>query len=265
MDSWQALALGILQGITEFLPVSSSGHLVLAETWFGLEVQELLSFDVVVHAGTLCALVIYFRKDLWGMFLQGIGKPFSDLSISCHHLLLALIVATLPVVLIAPFAKGSLETVFRGEAIVVGFLGLTACLLATAELLGRYRKNTWLSLRTALVMGLFQILSLAPGVSRSGSTIVGGMIMGLSREKAARFSFLMAVPAILGAVVFLLKDILEQGSEGVGFEVLVVGFVSSAVVSAGAIHFMLKFLQRRSLWVFVAYLLALVSVWLLGS
>lgn len=251
MSIFEALALGIVQGLTEFLPVSSSGHLVLVEHWFGLNVEGLLSFDVVVHAGTLVALMGYFWRDLWGMVVA--LRLFNASS-----LLVLLVVATTPAVVLAPFVKDSLETVFRGADIVVVMLGVTAVLLASAELFGRFSKDRPWSWQTALVMGCFQAVAMIPGISRSGSTIVGGMMMGLSRERAARFSFLMAIPAILGAVVFLGKDILEQGASGVGIGALVAGFVSSAVVSLGAIHFMLRFLRTRSLWIFVTYLVVLI-------
>jgi undecaprenyl-diphosphatase len=289
MTVLEALFLGIIQGLTEFLPVSSSGHLVLFEHWFGLKVADLLSFDVVVHSGTLVALVFYFWSDLRGIMRNLTRKnaefleksedgsfsassnlsPCNDVSMECPNLLLLLVVATVPVVLVAPFLKDVLESTFREIPMVVGLLGLTAVLLACAELMGRYKNNAWLSFRVALVMGLFQVLAMAPGVSRSGSTIVGGMLMGLSREKAARFSFLMAIPAIGGATLFLLKDIISSVSGGgnidpvLSWAVLGVGFLSSAVVSALAMHFMLRFLRSRSLWVFVVYLGVLVGGYLL--
>lgn len=267
----QALFLGILQGITEFLPVSSSGHLVLAEHLLGLRVDMLLSFDVVLHAGTLLALLIYFSKEISAMLSAScrdlkqmiLRKPHpADESFSCpHHLLKFLIIATLPVVLFAPFLKDFLEQYFRSPDIVVLLLFATAAFLATAEILGRQEKKAMKSYRIALVMGLFQLIAIIPGISRSGSTIVGGLLGGLTREAAARFAFLMAIPAILGATVYLFKDLQVMMQESIGLEILLVGFFSSTVSSLFVMVGMLKFVRSQSLWWFVAYLIAVNIVW----
>jgi len=142
---------------------------------------------------------------------------------------------------------------------VVMMLGITAVFLALAEILGKKKEGRVHSLRIALVMGFFQLFAIIPGISRSGSTIVGGLLGGLTREAAARFSFLMAIPAIGGATVFVLKDYEELFVEQISLSVLAVGFFSSVVVSFLCMHGMLKYLRNRSLWVFVAYL-ALVNL-----
>lgn len=257
MDLWQAFVLGSVQGLTEFLPVSSSGHLVLAETMFGLQVEELLVFDVVLHAGTLLALLVYFWGDLWKMLMSLFR--WSDDSLRSSRIQLGfLMVATLPVVLLAPFMKDWLQASFRSADSVIMMLGLTAVLLGTAELLGKKTKGMVQKFSVALLMGCFQVLALIPGVSRSGSTMVGGLLGGLKREAAARFAFLMAVPAIAGATVFLAKDVLELGAEQVSVGALALGFVSSALVSFACMWGMLQYLRKQSLWVFVAYLLLVV-------
>lgn len=271
MTTFQAFVLGILQGIAEFLPISSSGHLVLVETWFNLQVEKLLVFDVVVHAGTLVALVIYFwktlvdmAKGLWSdlsrMILKQQEKPLRDPD-NPREQVWFLMVATLPIVLLGPFLKDLVETTFRSSTSVIFMLGLTAFLLATAEVLGKRTEGKVHSLKVALLMGCFQVMAVIPGISRSGSTMVGGLLGGLKREAAARFAFLMAVPSIAGATVFLLKDLFETGPEAVSWTALGVGFVSSAVMSLVCMWGMLKFLRRRSLWWFVAYLVLLVTGW----
>lgn len=271
MEVWQALVLGIIQGVTEFLPISSSGHLVLAETFFGLEVAELLSFDVVLHAGTLVALIVYFRTDLVWM-AKGLWVDFKKmLKISADHDLRDpehpreqvwyLIVATLPVVFLGPLLKNVVEGYFRSADMVIMMLGVTAVLLAAAELIGKRKEPRIDSVKTSLMMGFFQVLALIPGISRSGSTIVGGLLGKLERAAAAKFAFLMAIPAIGGALLFLLKDLLGDGGQQVGLMILGVGFMTSALVSFVCIYGMLKFLQKRSLWWFVGYLVFVNLVW----
>jgi undecaprenyl-diphosphatase len=273
----QAIILGLLQGITEFLPISSSGHLVLAESFFGLEVKELLIFDVVLHAGTLVALVVYFWEDLVQMTkslwkdLNGMLKKKDDEQRlrdpdNPREQVWFLILATIPIVLVGPFLKDVIENVFRDEQMVIFMLAITALLLATAEVLGKKTQGKVHSLKVALVMGLFQVLAVIPGISRSGSTIVGGLLGGLKREAAARFAFLMAVPAIGGATVFLLKDMFdpEMTVQAVETIPLLAGFAASIIASFICMYGMLKFLRRRSLWWFVGYLVLVNAVWLVA-
>jgi undecaprenyl-diphosphatase len=275
MTLLQALILGLLQGITEFLPISSSGHLVLAESFFGLEVKELLIFDVVLHAGTLVALVVYFWKDLVQMTqnlwkdLKGMLKKKDDEQRlrdpdNPREQVWFLILATIPIVLIGPFLKDVIEQVFRDEQMVIFMLAVTALLLATAEVLGKRTEGKLHSMKVALVMGLFQVMAVIPGISRSGSTMVGGLLGGLKREAAARFAFLMAVPAIGGATVFLLKDMFdpEMAAQAVATMPLLVGFTASVIASFICMYGMLKFLRKRSLWWFVAYLVIVNGVWM---
>lgn len=275
MTVFQALILGLLQGVTEFLPISSSGHLVLAESFFGLEVKELLIFDVILHAGTLVALLVYF----WGDLVQMTKSLWKDLTNMLkkedkeQHLRDAdnpreqvwfLLVATLPIVLLGPFLKDIIEQFFRDEQMVIFMLALTALLLAVAEVLGKKTEGKMHSLKVALMMGCFQVMAVIPGVSRSGSTIVGGLLGGMKREAAARFAFLMAVPAIGGATVFLLKDLFdpEMAIQSIEMTTLLAGFIASIFASFICMYGMLKFLQRRSLWWFVGYLVIVNGVWL---
>jgi len=271
MSTLQALLLGALQGITEFLPISSSGHLVLAESFFGLQVEKLLVFDVILHAGTLVALVVYFwrtlvnmAKGLWidikRMLKIEVKQELRDEENPREQVWL-LIVATLPIVLVGPFLKDVVEQSFRSPSSVVFMLGITALLLAVAEILGKKVEGRVHSLKVAIVMGCFQVMAVIPGISRSGSTIVGGLLGGVKREAAARFAFLMAIPAIAGATIFLVKDLFTDGLDQVAPIALAAGFLSSAVVSFLCIWGMLSFLRKRSLWWFVGYLVIVNGVW----
>ncbi|MDP2691665.1 MAG: undecaprenyl-diphosphate phosphatase [bacterium] len=275
MTLLQALILGIIQGATEFLPISSSGHLVLAETFLGLNVEGLLSFDVVLHAGTLMALILYFRGTLVGMakglwidmkkMLKPEGRQELRNPDNPREQVWYLIVATLPVVFLAPFLKEVIEQYFRSASVVIGMMGVTAVLLVLAEVFGKRKETQMNSLKTALLMGFFQVMAIIPGISRSGSTIVGGLLGGLEREAAAKFAFLMAIPAIAGATIFLSKDLFGavNGGQMVSGGALAVGFGSSMLVSLVCIYGMLKFLRKRSLWVFVGYLLMINGYWFL--
>ena len=270
----QALLLGLLQGITEFLPISSSGHLVLAESWLGLEVQQLLSFDVVLHAGTLIALIIYFRKTLremvkglWIDIKRMLRPHLSNEPRDQEHpreQVWYLIVATLPIVLLGPFLRDIIEVYFREPSMVVMMLGVTAILLALAETIGRRTQSGVSSIKNAFLIGFFQVLAVIPGISRSGSTIVGGLLGNLEREAAAKFAFLMAIPAIAGATIFLSGDLLEIGWGNGGVVTpgpLMVGLLASMISSFACVHGMLRFLKTRSLWWFIAYLVLMNLAW----
>lgn len=254
----QSLILGIIQGLTEFLPISSSAHLVLVPYLFGWQIPEaqIFPFDVLVQLGTLGAVIIYFWKDLWSIvrdFFKALvaRQPFGSEN---ARLGWYLILATIPAGLAGVLIKDVVEAAFNSVTATAIFLFATALLLVLAELLGKrtrsYSDIKWLD---ALVIGLFQMISLFPGVSRSGSTIVGGMFRKLERPAAARFSFLMAVPVMLGAGLVSLKDALEMPGFGDFLPVILVGFIAALLVGYLAIHWFLTFLGKRSLYVFAIY------------
>jgi undecaprenyl-diphosphatase len=204
MTYFQSLILGVIQGASEFLPISSSGHLVLAPYLFGWDIpqNEAFVFDILVQVATLLAVIIFFWRDLIKIFkalLDGIkrAKPFDDFqSLMGWYLILA----TIPAGITAVFFKETFEKAFSNPKAAALFLLVTSLLLILGEVLGkRTRSLEKLTLVDALVIGLFQALALFPGISRSGSTIAGGLIRGLDRRSSARFSFLMAVPVMLAA------------------------------------------------------------------
>lgn len=258
MSILQAILLGIIQGLTEFLPISSSAHLVLAPYLLGwkLPESEVFVFDVLVQMGTLVAVIIYFWRDLWTVireFVQGLvrRKPFES---EGARLGWFLILATIPAGLAGLLVKDAVEAAFGSPAVTAVFLLVTAALLTAAEWIGKRSRSAqhfnWVD---ALVMGLFQALSIFPGVSRSGATISGGMMRSLDRPTAARFSFLMSVPVMLAAGLMASLDL---GSSGIGAKFLpqvIAGVVTAGVVGYLSIHWLLRFLTHRPLYVFAIY------------
>jgi len=264
----QAFVLGIVQGLTEFLPISSSGHLVLVPHLLGWHFprQQAFVFDVLVQMGTLAAVIHYFWDDLWRIakgWLAGVAQrqPWGNTE---SRLGWYLILATLPAVVAGLLFKDTVEAAFASPRAVGYFLWGTAALLAAGELLGQRRRNLaqlgWLD---ALIVGLFQTLALFPGVSRSGSTISGGMLRHLDRPTAARFSFLMSVPVMLGAGAVALKDMLAMPAVGQIWLPVLVGFLTAWLTGYLAIRWLLRYLGGHSLWGFVAYCVGLGVVVLL--
>jgi undecaprenyl-diphosphatase len=258
MTLLQSLILGIIQGLTEFLPISSSAHLVLIPHLLGWQIPEaqVFPFGVLVQIGTLVAVILYFWTDLWVIvrgFIKALvdRKPFeSEPARMGWYLLLATIPAGIAGILI----KDQVEAAFNSPTTTALFLFVTAALLILAEFLGKRTRTLseikWLD---ALWIGIFQALSLFPGISRSGSTITGGMTRNFDRPSAARFSFLMSIPVMIGAGLVSIKDALEVPNFGDFLPILLVGFLSALLVGYLSIHWLLKFLGKRPLYVFAIY------------
>lgn len=265
MSLFEALVLGIVQGLTEFLPISSSAHLVLVPELLGWE-QPSLPYVVLLHAGTLLALVIYFRNELIatvaGMLHPGPARRF----------LILLIAGTLPAAVIGVAFERQFEASF-GEYFQVALqLIVTGLILVGIEVLIRRRPRpaeepedltgltglvNQLTPVKAAAVGLAQAFAIVPGISRSGSTIAAGLLAGLSRAQAARFSFLLSIPILFGTTLFKVPDL---AGESAGTSALVVGFVASLVTGYLAIAGTISFLQRRGLLVFAAYCIVAGSV-----
>ncbi len=262
MSLEQAIVLAIVQGITEFLPVSSSGHLVLASWVFDWSDQGLV-FDAAVHLGTLLAVLIYFRRT-WYTFVRGcfdggnvelMESGETGPSLPARRLLLMVIIASIPIAIVGLVLRDALESTLRKpEWVAVSLLG-TAVLLTIAELVGtRTKRLANASLRDTTLAGIFQAAAVLPGVSRAGSTMAGGMLGGLTREAAARLSFLLAVPAIGGSGLFLLIDVIS--SEGLSdrpWGLILIGAVISFATGYLAIAWMMRILQTRSVRPFIVY------------
>ena len=275
MTILQSLILGIVQGITEFLPISSSGHLVLFESWFELPVEQLRSFDVVVHVGTLLAILIYFRSDIFKVIQDTLKGKF--------QMALFLIIGTIPAVIVGFTYKDQLDSYFRdSEKVAIAMFG-AAVLFIIAEYVAKKHQAKLLSEKHRLVtgkapvgklassategdsrplnwgsvilIGLFQSLALIPGVSRSGSTISAGLLGGMTREAAARFSFLLGSIAIFGAGLLTTKDVISEGLYFPGFAVATVGFGASLLAGYISVAFLMKFLKKNTLAIFATYLI----------
>ncbi len=243
MDDKAAVFLGILQGLTEFLPVSSSGHLILAENLFGIKAG--LSFDAFIHLGTLLAVLIYFRRDWLGL-VQDLWYPGPG-----RRLLMMLVVGTLPGALAGLFLGETIERYFRHSAVVAGVLIVMSLPLVLGEILGRKEKD-WpeLGIYGAFLVGLAQALALIPGTSRSGITMAAALLLGLRRAEAAHFSFLLSAPIIAGAG---LLEGAKALSAGVSLKFMLLGGLSAFVSGWLAISFLLRLLKTHTLYPFVLY------------
>lgn len=267
---WEALVLGCVQGLTEFLPISSSAHLTLLPQLFHWQTPWLnsLSFDVALHLGTLLALLLYFWKEVAIMAGAWLRKGLTRQAWSDPNSKLAwwIILGTIPAVILGfPFEK-KVELWFRAPLAVAISLMAAGLLMGTAEYVSRKQKALGeLSLGQALAIGCAQALALIPGVSRSGITLTAGLFAGFKREDAARFSFLLAMPVTAGACVLKFKDLFKLTSSA-ELAATVAGILSSAVVGWLCIHFLLAYLRRSSLYIFVIYRLFLglgVVIWCL--
>lgn len=260
MEIIQALVLGMVQGLGEFLPISSSAHLILTPWLFGWPDQGL-AFDVALHWGTLLAVVVYFRNDIWNLikgFIHSLLPSTRDFENNTYQKLSWLIIlATIPAAIVGKLLESEVETAFRNPLLIAGTMSVMGILLYLADKYGSKLKTIsdikWIN---ALLIGLGQAAAIIPGFSRSGSTITVGLFQGLTRQDAAKFSFLMAVPITLGAGLLKLPDILHIQNHA---QVLV-GFVSSAVFGFLAIKYLLRYISNRSFAIFTWYRLILSAV-----
>lgn len=258
MDLFQAFILGLVQGATEYIPVSSSAHLVLVPWLLGWP-DASFAFEVLVQWGTLVGVFVYFWRDIWAIIqgvLQGLirQKPAATFEARLGWLV---VVATLPAVILGILFKDYFEAAFDAPALVGALLILTAALLVIAEWFGsRQRELEQLNWLDAFIIGLWQATAMLPGVSRSGATIGGAVLRQFNRAAAARFSFLMSIPALLGAGVVALSDLLEAGAFAAELPAISVGFVAAAISGYLCIRWLLHYLQRHSLYVFAAYCVA---------
>lgn len=253
----RALVLGVVQGLTEFLPISSSGHLVLLPAALGWNSPTLV-FDATVHLATLIAVIGVFWRDVgtliaaWWRGLWG-GEPLKTVE---SRIAWWLVVGTIPGILAGVLLESTFESFFDEPRAVGGFLLGTALLLVLADVLGKHRRGfTDISWWDGLLIGIGQAASIAPGLSRSGTTISVGVFCGLSREAAARFSFLLAIPIILGAGLANLVELVRHGDVSAEAPALVIGFLAASVCGYAAIKFLLAYLRKRPLYPFAIYCL----------
>ncbi len=256
---FQAIVIGIVQGLTEFLPVSSSAHLIVIPPLLGWNEAFINSatFDVMLHAGTLVALLIYFWRDvlrLLGAFFASIR----DRSLDGDHdrrLAWLLLISTIPAAILGAAFESFFDTAFRANLIWVPVLLVVgAVVLYVAERIASHTRKIWeLKWLDALLIGIAQAFALFPGISRSGITIASGLFLGLERPAAARFAFLMGIPVIAGATVWKMRDLGGTSLSSHDALALVAGMAAAAISGVLAIRWLLRYLQNHSTDIFVAY------------
>jgi undecaprenyl-diphosphatase len=261
MESTQIALLAFVQGLTEFLPISSSAHLILTPLLFGYELQSL-AFDVAVHLGTLGAVMAYFRREIAAMVVAVLASlKTRSLASPEARLGWMIVLATLPLLVLGLPLKALLELLREDARLIALVIAATTIgfglLLWLADARGRRRHNEYaVDWRAALVIGSMQALAIIPGTSRSGITMTAGLFMGLTRQAASRFSFLLSIPTILLAGAVETKDLLEAPGP-VDWTALWLGATLSFIVAYLTIHFFLRFIERISMFPFVLYRLAL--------
>lgn len=254
MEWVDAIVLGFVQGVTEFLPVSSTGHLVLVRDWLSVTGANALAFDAILHFATTAAVILYFRSDLWNL-LQVVLRKLGRLPVNQKDMTMvyALAVGTVPAVVLGLTLESLIDLYLRETLIVAGVLFAASVFFMYTEWKYYLRPaHGEISVRTGVFIGFFQALALLPGMSRAGATIAGGMLLGLSRVEAARFSFLLAIPITLGAGAKMLLDLMHLGGE-VDWFLISIGSAVAFVTALLVIHFFLQFIRRYTLWPFVWY------------
>ncbi|MCQ2310323.1 MAG: undecaprenyl-diphosphate phosphatase [Paludibacteraceae bacterium] len=255
MSWWEALVLGVIQGLTEFLPVSSSGHLTIGQALLGIEFQEgdMLFFDVLVHAATVCATLLVLWKEITFLFKGTFLTPqWNEEKIYVGKIILSM----LPVFVVGMFFKDTVEAVFGSGLAVVGVcLMITACLLTFAQY-ARPRQKEQIGWTDSFIIGVSQALAVLPGLSRSGTTIATGILLGNKKEQVAQFSFLMVLVPILGEAFLSTLDLLNGEVEThLSITSILIGFISAFVVGAAACKWMLSIVKRQKLIYFAIYCL----------
>ncbi len=253
MSWWEGLVLGLIQGLTEYLPVSSSGHLTIGAAIFGLQGEENLAFTVTVHVATvLSTIVVLWREIVWLFrdlfkFTWNAGTKY----------VVNILISMIPIGIVGVFFKDEVEAIFGSGLVVVGI-----CLLVTAVLLAfayfaKPRQKADISMRDAFIIGLSQAVAVLPGLSRSGTTIATGLLLGNNKEKLAQFSFLMVIPPILGEALLETIDLLSGSAEAVTnvmpASVLIIGFLAAFVSGCIACKFMIELVKRGKLIYFAVY------------
>lgn len=268
MDLLSAALLGIVQGLTEFLPVSSSGHLILARAFFGWDPGRFgIAFDAACHVGTLLAVVAYFRDDIVRLIAAAPGA-LTGRDGEWERMGRLIIVGTIPIVIVGGLFGDVIEARIRTPLVVAINLVIGGIGLIWIERIGRQNRDARsLGMGEALAIGVAQAAALAPGLSRSGATITVAMFMGLRRDTAARFVFLMSLPAVMAVAVKEAIDLSAIGMAGIPVTLLLVGLVVSAVVGYVTVKYFVRYLAGHSLAVFAYYRFALAAVtfvWLLA-
>ncbi len=260
MDIIFSVISGIVQGLTEFLPISSSGHLVLLHDFFGFNLSDDIAFDVMLHVATMCSLLLFFWQDVLKLiksFFQSIVAR--DSTDPYQRLSWYLVIGTIPAVIVGFFFEQQIEDLFRSITMVAIMLTVFGVLLYVADVYSaKLRSLNDVKLQDGIIVGLAQAVALIPGVSRSGITIIAGLSQKLKRADAARFSFLLSMPVVFGAGSKKIVDLVSAGGVPSGEGVMIsLGFISALITGYFCIKYFLLFLQNHSLRVFAYYRIAL--------
>lgn len=271
MNTLQALIMGLLQGLTEYLPVSSSGHLTIASELFGIDGESNMTFTIAVHVATVLSTLVILGSEI-GKILKGMCNPLSPRSLKGNgtflnrlnpdqRYVLNILVSMIPIGIVGVFFKDKVEEVFGSGLFVVGICLLLTAALLTFSYLARPRQRENISLGHAFIIGLAQAVAVLPGLSRSGSTIATGLLLGDKKEKLAQFSFLMVIPPILGeALLDVLKMVKgEETTGGIDTLPLIVGFVAAFISGCAACKWMIGIVKKGKL-IYFAYYCAIVGV-----
>ncbi len=259
MTNLQVIILAIVQGLTEFLPISSSGHLVLVPYFFDWQDQGL-AFDVAVHFGSLLAVLLFFRKDIAGLIRGGVQVLGGSVATIESRLALGIALGTIPAALAGLLLVDWIEANLRSPSVIIATLSGYAVLMILADRYGkRERDISGVRISDAILIGVAQALALVPGTSRSGVTITAGRFLGFERQDAARFSFLLAVPVILLATGYSFIGLLQQDAP-VAWDQLGIGVAVSAIVAYLSIEFFMRFVSRIGLLPFAIYRFALAGI-----
>ncbi|MBQ9972364.1 MAG: undecaprenyl-diphosphatase UppP [Firmicutes bacterium] len=267
MTFFEAIILGLVQGLAEFLPISSSGHLALLQYFFGIKGDDVVTFAVLLHLGTLVSVFIVYWTDIWAL-IKELGATFKDIFTGkglrvnanpTRRLGFMIIIATIPTGIIGIVGNDLFTSMYSSLiSIGVGLL-FTGTILILAERLGRGRKSVKeMKFRDAFIVGMMQGVAIAPGVSRSGSTLVGGLSTGLNREFAVKFAFLISIPSILGSAVLEVPDMLSEGTDMAMMMPILAGVIVSAISGLVAIKAMIKLVTGKKLYYFSYY------TWIVG-
>lgn len=271
MNTLQALIMGLLQGLTEYLPVSSSGHLTIASELFGIDGESNMTFTIAVHVATVLSTLVILGSEI-GKILKGMCNPLSPRSLKGNgtflnrlnpdqRYVLNILVSMIPIGIVGVFFKDQVEEIFGSGLLVVGICLLLTAALLTFSYLARPRQRENISLDHAFIIGLAQAVAVLPGLSRSGSTIATGLLLGNKKEKLAQFSFLMVIPPILGeALLDVLKMVKgEEATGGIDTLPLIVGFVAAFISGCAACKWMIGIVKKGKL-IYFAYYCAIVGV-----
>lgn len=271
MNTLQALVMGLLQGLTEYLPVSSSGHLTIASELFGIDGESNMTFTIAVHVATVLSTLVILGSEI-GKILKGMCNPLSPRSLKGNgtflnrlnpdqRYVLNILVSMIPIGIVGVFFKDQVEDIFGSGLLVVGICLLLTAALLTFSYLARPRQRENISLGHAFIIGLAQAVAVLPGLSRSGSTIATGLLLGDKKEKLAQFSFLMVIPPILGeALLDVLKMVKgEEATGGIDTLPLIVGFVAAFISGCAACKWMIGIVKKGKL-IYFAYYCAIVGV-----